>query len=107
MAIASGTLTGTSAGPGSPNRAILRNIARSGRDGRPEWRHDGGENCSRANRTGPCCRGAQAKSVEAIAPAMGAVLAAVASGEISPSEGQAIAALLGQQRQAFESAFAG
>jgi len=43
-------------------------------------------------------------SVDDIASAMGAVLAAVASGEISPSEGQAIAALLGQQRQAFETA---
>jgi hypothetical protein len=43
-------------------------------------------------------------SVEDIASAMGAVLAAVASGEMTPSEGQAIAALLGQQRQAFEAA---
>jgi hypothetical protein len=44
------------------------------------------------------------ESVEDIVSAMGAVLAAVASGEISPGEGQAIAALLGQQRQAFETA---
>jgi hypothetical protein len=44
------------------------------------------------------------ESIDNIAPAMGAVLAAVASGEISPNEGQAIAALLGQQRQAFETA---
>jgi hypothetical protein len=43
-------------------------------------------------------------SVDDIASAMGAVLAAVACGEISPSEGQAISALLGQQREAFEAA---
>jgi hypothetical protein len=36
--------------------------------------------------------------------AMSAVLAAVASGQISPSEGQAVAALLGYQRQALETA---
>jgi hypothetical protein len=44
------------------------------------------------------------ESVEDIASAMGAVLAAVSCGEITPSEGQAIAALLGQQRKAFETA---
>jgi len=36
--------------------------------------------------------------------AIGRILEAVASGKISPSEGQAIAALLGQQGQAFETA---
>jgi len=39
-----------------------------------------------------------------IPSAMGAVIAAVACGEISPGEGQAISALLEQQRQAFETA---
>src|SRR5271169_1673691 len=43
-------------------------------------------------------------SVDDIPSAMGAVIAAVASGEISPTEGQAIAALLGLQRQTFETA---
>ena len=36
--------------------------------------------------------------------AIGRILEAVASGEISPSEGQAVAGLVGQQRQAFETA---
>jgi hypothetical protein len=36
--------------------------------------------------------------------AIGRILEAVGDGEISPSEGQAISALLGQQRQAFEAA---
>jgi Family of unknown function (DUF5681) len=36
--------------------------------------------------------------------AVGRIVEAVASGELLPSEGQAIAALLGQQRQAFETA---
>jgi hypothetical protein len=40
--------------------------------------------------------------------AIGRIIEAVTSGEISPSEGQAIAGLLGQQRQAFETVeFAG
>ncbi len=43
-------------------------------------------------------------SADDIVSAMGAVLAAVTSGQISPSEGQAVTALLGQQRQAFETA---
>jgi hypothetical protein len=44
------------------------------------------------------------ESADDIASALGAVIDAVAAGEISPSEGQAIAALLELRRKAFETA---
>jgi hypothetical protein len=44
------------------------------------------------------------ESAEDLPSAMGAVVAAATSGEISPSEGQSIAALLELKRRAFETA---
>ena len=41
-------------------------------------------------------------SVADLPAGFGAIMEAVAAGEILPSEGQAVAAMLAQQRQAFE-----